>query len=54
MIKINIGDIVVVIGSVSVPHSLLGRYGVVTDASDYKVAVEFNKRVNGVGRKSVV
>jgi hypothetical protein len=45
----NIGDIVVVIGTESVPESFLGRYGRVEDVNDYKVSVEFNQRVGSMG-----
>ena len=46
-IKMQIGDIVVVIGSSSLPISFLGAYGVVTDVLDYegnaKVMVQFQR-----------
>jgi hypothetical protein len=48
----NIGDIVVVVDSESLPDGYIGRYGVVTEISEYKVMVEFNKRINGRGSLS--
>lgn len=45
----NIGDIVVVIGTESLPEHFLGIYGRIDDVNDYKVTVEFIKRVGNVG-----
>lgn len=45
----NIGDIVVVVGSLSVPIQFLGAYGVVTDVSDVKVMVEFQRSSQYLG-----
>jgi hypothetical protein len=48
----NIGDIVVVVGTKSVPLSLLGCYGIVTSSDDYKVMVKFKASVMGLGSLS--
>lgn len=45
----HIGDIVMVVGSKSLPEDFLGRYGRIDDDHEYKVTVEFNKRVGGRG-----
>lgn len=46
----NIGDIVVVVGSNSIPDYFFGRYGRIESViSNYKVFVEFNQRVGNVG-----
>lgn len=45
----NIGDVVLVIDTKSLPLSFLGSYGVITDISDYKVMVEFKGAVKKMG-----
>lgn len=45
----NIGDIVIVIGTESLPEDFLGKYGRIDDVNEYKVTVEFNKRVGRRG-----
>lgn len=47
--KMNVGDIVVVVGFESIPTSFLGKYGKITYVSDYKVTVEFEITFNGRG-----
>jgi hypothetical protein len=48
----KIGDIVVVVDCHSLPRSFLGRYGVVTDVTSYKITVKFNERVGKMGAMS--
>jgi hypothetical protein len=52
----DIGDIVVVIGSKSIPASCLGRYGLITDVLDYdidsKVMIQFNRQIGNIGSLS--
>jgi hypothetical protein len=50
--RMNIGDIVVVIGSNSVPLHLLGYYGKVVAVYDEKVNVEFIQRIGRSGNLS--
>lgn len=47
----KIGDVVVVVGTQSLPESFLGRYGIVTlgDNECEKIFVEFYMSVRGVG-----
>jgi hypothetical protein len=53
---VNIGDIVVVIDTSSIPSQFFGHYGVITDVVDYaedtKVVVEFIKRIDISGSLS--
>jgi hypothetical protein len=47
------GDIVVVIGSESIPESFLGSYGMITDyVTDYKCVVEFKRSIDSIGSLS--
>jgi len=48
----NIGDIVVVVGTESLFKSLLGSYGIITEADESKVLVEFTARVGNSGSMS--
>jgi hypothetical protein len=45
----QIGDVVVVVDCHSLPKRLLGRYGIITDVTSYKITVKFNERVGQVG-----
>ena len=45
----NIGDIVVIVGSESIPDKFLGMYGRVTDCNDYKAIVELIQRTKWKG-----
>ena len=48
----NIGDIVVIVGSESIPDKFLGMYGRITDGDDYKVVVELIQRTKWKGSLS--
>lgn len=45
----NIGDIVIVFDTKSIPVTFLGLYGRIINIHDYKVTVEFYHPVNGFG-----
>jgi len=46
----KIGDIVMIVGSESIPECYLGNYGVITEDYDYKLSVEISGRVGRRGR----
>lgn len=48
----NKGDIVLIIGSRSVPSDYLGRFGIVTEVSDFKCTVMLTATVGGTGSLS--
>jgi hypothetical protein len=52
----NIGDIVVVIDSRSLPITFIGRYGLITDVLDYdddsKVLIQFARKIRHIGSLS--
>jgi hypothetical protein len=50
--KMNIGDIVMVVNYESLPESFLGCFGVIINSDDYKVVVNFKGVVNDKGSLS--
>ena len=48
----NVDDFVLVVGTASLPNSLLGRYGKITEVNPYKVTVEFSAKSKGRGTLS--